>query len=182
MSRYALVAGDDLLDAAERLVRRCGVAALSFDGVAKEAGVSKGGVQSHFGSKTRLLEALFKRCVREFDEQVEAQAGASPTRLDLARAHVSVTAHATQQDANRAAGLMAGLLQAPDELAPVREWYQSVLAGLDLSTLQGRQARLAILATEGAFLLRNFGFMEVSDADWTEMFKDIQNLLANPAG
>src|SRR5262245_35811257 len=40
-----------ILDAAEAVVARMGVAAMTFEEVAKEAGVSKGGVLYHFRSK-----------------------------------------------------------------------------------------------------------------------------------
>ena len=49
---------DNLLDAAETVVMRQGIANLALDAVAAEAGVSKGGLLHHFPTKDRLVEAL----------------------------------------------------------------------------------------------------------------------------
>ena len=66
-----------LLDAALTVVRRDGAAALTLDAVAAEAGVSKGGVLYHFGSKRALIDGLLERWLDEF--------GAAPRRPRLRR-------------------------------------------------------------------------------------------------
>ncbi|VTR29392.1 Uncharacterised protein [Serratia fonticola] len=45
---------------------------------------------------------------------------------------------------------------------------------MDLTTEAGRKARLAFLATEGAFMLRFFGFMDITQQEWEAMFTDLQ--------
>jgi AcrR family transcriptional regulator len=50
-----------LLDAAEAVVVRQGIANLTLDAVAAEAGMSKGGLLHHFPTKDRLVEALVTR-------------------------------------------------------------------------------------------------------------------------
>jgi AcrR family transcriptional regulator len=50
-----------LLDAAEAVVVRQGIANLTLDAVAAEARMSKGGLLHHFSSKDRLVEALVRR-------------------------------------------------------------------------------------------------------------------------
>ena len=52
---------DLLLDAAETVAAREGVARLTFDAVAAEAGVSKGGLLHYFSSKEGLIEAMVQR-------------------------------------------------------------------------------------------------------------------------
>ena len=52
---------DQLLDAAERVVRRDGVARLTLDAVAAEAGTSKGGLLYHFASRDALITAMVGR-------------------------------------------------------------------------------------------------------------------------
>ena len=49
---------DRMLDAAEVVVTRHGIANLTLDAVAAEAGMSKGGLLHHFPSKDRLVDAL----------------------------------------------------------------------------------------------------------------------------
>lgn len=50
-----------LLDAAEAVVVRQGIANLALDAVAAEAGMSKGGLLHHFPNKDRLVEAMVQR-------------------------------------------------------------------------------------------------------------------------
>ena len=57
---------DALLDAAEAVVARQGVANLTFDAVAAEAGMSKGGLLHHFRSKDRLIEGLVTRAAENW--------------------------------------------------------------------------------------------------------------------
>ena len=52
---------DRLLDAAEAVLMRQGIASLTLDAVAAEAHMSKGGLLHHFPSKDRLVEALVRR-------------------------------------------------------------------------------------------------------------------------
>ncbi len=60
-----------LLDAAEQTLRGQGMAGLTLDAVAKEAGVSKGGLLHHFPSKDALVEGILRRLFAAF----EARAG-----------------------------------------------------------------------------------------------------------
>jgi AcrR family transcriptional regulator len=54
-------ARDRLIDAAEAVIVRDGVANLTLDAVAREAGVSKGGLLYHFPSKSALTMAIVER-------------------------------------------------------------------------------------------------------------------------
>ena len=182
MGRYQAVDRDSVLDAAEMLVRTRGIAALTIDAVAKAAGISKGGVQSSFGTKDQLIAAMYERWGTEFDAEVARLAGDVPFPLARLRAHVEVTYRTDKAEGDRAAGLMASLLNAPEHLTLSQEWYASRLDGIDVSTPEGRRARLAFLANEGAFMLRCFGFMKMSEREWREMFADIRSLLDEADG
>ena len=75
---------DALLDAAEAVVARQGVANLTFDAVAAEAGMSKGGLLHHFRSKDRLIEALVTRAARKLARVLDGilRDGARRARAD----------------------------------------------------------------------------------------------------
>lgn len=75
---------------------------------------------------------------------------------------------------------MATLIQTPEHLESSRAWYRSRIAGLDLRSEEGKRARLAFLATEGAFMLRYFGLMDIDQAEWETMFTDMQALILDP--
>lgn len=60
-----------ILDAFERLVIERGERAATVAGVATEAGLSKGGLLYHFGSKTALVDGLVERLATFADDERE---------------------------------------------------------------------------------------------------------------
>lgn len=61
-----------LLDSARKLASEQGLAALSLQAVAKEAGVTKGGLFHHFASKQALVEGVFADLLEQLDARIDA--------------------------------------------------------------------------------------------------------------
>src|SRR5690242_1339809 len=59
-----------ILEAAERVIVRSGVERATIDEVAREAGVSKGGVLHHFPSKDAIILGLVEMLVSRFEANV----------------------------------------------------------------------------------------------------------------
>lgn len=156
---------------------RIGPAGLSIDAVAKEAGITKGGVQYCFGTKDGLLKAMLERWAESFDAEVARIAAKQPGPHALVRAYVEANRHVDDKDASRSAAMLATLIQSPDQLADTRTWYRRYLTAIDPSSSEGRKARLAFLASEGIFFLHSFQFVQMSEAEWQEIFEDILRLL-----
>ena len=80
-----------IIDAARLSVAQRGVAATTFDHVAREAGVSRGLLHYYFGTKERLLaEAVRRDCdlrMEVLDEQL-AEAASADDFIDLLRAQL----------------------------------------------------------------------------------------------
>lgn len=166
-----------LIDIAEEIVTRHGAAALTIDTLAKAAGITKGGVQYVFGTKEGLITAMFERWDGSYTALFDAEAGAQPTPVGAVRGHIAATFHSDETTQAKAASLLAALVRSPDDLASTRKWYQSRVAGLDPARPEDRRARLAFLATEGAFMLRFFGFMDIDQREWLEILDDINALM-----
>ncbi len=171
---------EKLLDIAETIVAQHGVAGLTMDALARAANITKGGVQYCFGNKEGLIKAMIMRWSDHFDAEVAQAAGGNTDALAHVRAHIKVTREADVQDESRFAAMLAGLIPNSDQLADTRAWYARQLQGLDFSTEQGRNARLAFIANEGAFLLRSFNFFDLSPQEWRAVFGDIERLLEPP--
>lgn len=180
MVRPRSIDREKLLDAAEDLVRRRGAGALTIDAVARACGITKGGVQYAFGTKDDIIDAMFDRWNRDYDARFAAIAGDDPDPLRRLRAHVTATRDGDEVSMAKAASLMAGLMQTPEHLASTQRWYRERLRGLDGDTPRERRARLAFLATEGAFLLHFLRFMPLEDTEWQAVFGDIARLLQEP--
>src|SRR5690606_869159 len=168
---------EKLLDIAETIVAQQGVAGLTMDALARAANITKGGVQYCFGNKEGLIQAMIMRWSDRFDAEVALAANGESDPLAHVRAHIKVTREADVQDESRFAAMLAGLIPNSDQLTETRAWYARQLQGLDFSTEQGRNARLAFIANEGAFLLRSFNFFDLSPQEWRVVFRDIERLL-----
>jgi len=164
---------DKVLDAAEAIVTEMGASELSFDAVAKAAGITKSGVQYCFGTKDNLIRAMIARWADAFETKVTREAGPEPSPTSRIRAHLSVTRHEDEAEHSRSAVMMTALLEAPERVAETREWYNSLLAGLDLAKPADRKIALAFLAGEGAFLLRSLGLISLNEAEWDALFADM---------
>jgi AcrR family transcriptional regulator len=174
MGRPRTIDRDRVLDVADLIVGRDGAAALTIEAVASAAGISKGGVQSCFGSKEALVAAMLRRWMDAYDRQIEARVGAAAEPTARVAAHVDLTRSEDDWLQARAAGLLAVLLQRPEHLGATRDWYRRLAQGLDGPG--NRQARLALLATEGAFFLRFFDLLPMTRAEWEAIFADIATL------
>ncbi len=162
-----------VLDAAEALIVQMGAAALSFESVAKAAGITKSGVQSCFGTKDKLIRSIIQRWIEAFERDVTNRSAGDRSARSVIRGHIEATRDSDQAKNSRSAAMMTALLQRPDQVAETRQWYMSRLAPLKIADREDRKLALALLAGEGAFFLRTFGLIELDDADWDRLFADM---------
>ncbi|MCH8564108.1 TetR/AcrR family transcriptional regulator [Nesterenkonia sp. YGD6] len=71
----------EILDAATRVVQREGVTTLTYESVAAEAGMTKGGLLYHFPSREELLLGLHRHVAQNWELALEAQAGGTAQGL-----------------------------------------------------------------------------------------------------
>lgn len=73
-----------ILDAADRVLSRCGMVDATLEAVAAEAGLSKGGVLHYFGSKRDLLAGTLARFEKRFfgrRDEIAEQLPDTPCRI-----------------------------------------------------------------------------------------------------
>ena len=178
MGRKQTIDRDDLLNAAERVVLRQGAGQLTIDAVAAEAGVSKGGVLYAYPSKDALIDALFLRAFAAFDRIAEAHiARAGDTPDQRVAAHVMANRDVDDQAMARSIALITNFMRSPQFRQGSRQYYDAIVRRLDLGTPAGRRARLALLASEGAMLLRGLDFLDMDEAQWRDVQNDVLSLL-----
>lgn len=171
---------DRVLDAAEGIVAQDGATGLTFDAVARAAGITKGGVQYCFGTKENLIRSMIERWGSTFEAEVMAHAGDDRSPHSVIRGHLLATRDSDEAEHSRSAVMMTALLQSPEEVAASRVWYTQRLAGLDMGKEKDRRVALAFLASEGAFLLKAFGLIEITEAQWTALFADMLAMAGGP--
>lgn len=77
-----------LLEKAAELAAGGGMAALTVQGVASAAGVTKGGFFHHFPSRQALLGAMFAELLERFDEAIDRHMAQAPGRGAFTRAYI----------------------------------------------------------------------------------------------
>ena len=151
---------DDLLAAAELIVRRDGPARLTLEAVAAEAGVSKGGLLYHFPTKDALVSAMVERMLSSFDEALDlamAQDPVEPGRWT--RAWVCASAGSPgPSERDTAAGLLAAMATNPALAEPMRERYAQWRQRAERDGIPAEDAMIVALAADGLWMADLLGF------------------------
>jgi AcrR family transcriptional regulator len=157
-----------ILHAAFALIRREGVARLTIEAVAQEAGLSKGGVLYHFRSKEALIQAMVASLVERFEADIEAARreeleGERSTRGSWLRAYIHASAGPAEDDEDTAA-LLAAVANDPRLLEPLQAQYarwqaQAATDGVDLAL-----ATVIRLALDGLWMADLFGLASPAGA------------------
>lgn len=86
----------DILEAAARVVQRGGITDVTFDSVAEEAGLTKGGIMYHFRTRDSLLAGIHDHLAAMWEADMVAVAGnecAELTPDERLVAYIDITAH-----------------------------------------------------------------------------------------
>ena len=153
-----------ILDTAQQLIASEGLQALTLDRVARDAGLSKGGLLYHFSSKEQLIEALVNRVISRLDAETAQASASGPRALIEARL-----------DGNRdvLTVLIAGLVTNPALLDRLREQYQ---ARQRIIERNAEPATIAHLAAEGLAFCEQLGLITLSPQKRASIVDQIINL------
>lgn len=143
-----------LLNCAARLIVDHGLLALTLENVAREAGVSKGGLLHHYPGKDALIGGLFDQVVEWFAGQIEAVIETDktyPARFSRAYLRVIAAIDMTAPEERRLAVLVLMLSSDPLYCSQWNNWVDARLrehSRTDLTPL----ARTLRLAADGLWL------------------------------
>ena len=113
-----------ILDAAIRVIQRDGVTGVTFDAVAAEAGVTRGGMMYHFPSREALIAAIHGHLAQQWEASLVESAGKGAAQASASERYVAY-ARTCAQSATRAELLF--MLDAP-HAAPATSAWDEVLA------------------------------------------------------
>jgi AcrR family transcriptional regulator len=155
-----------LLDAAEAVAIREGVSRLTFDAVAAEAGMSKGGVLHHFASKEQLIEAMVKRTAEEWRQcYMDAYERAPEGPGRMARGILSNCLLGdeswTEPLRRRFSCVLAALAQNPSLVQSMRETYSDIYTRLENDGLPPGTGEAVGAAIDGIWLSWAMRFCDV---------------------
>lgn len=172
-----------ILDSAQDLIVREGVVCLTLDRVAREAGISKGGLLYHFASKEELIRGLISRLILHFEEDWTAWEKESSTDEpgNKTRAFVKATLQGTwdskvglrPHSIGVFTAMMAALANKPELLNALRERYRSWQETLEADGIDPARATLARLAADGLWFSELLGFAPPSPDRRKEIIREI---------
>ncbi|SDJ51357.1 TetR/AcrR family transcriptional regulator [Microbulbifer yueqingensis] len=164
------VGKDEIIRAAEEVVREKGARKLTLDAVAAQCGLSKGGLLHHFRTKQALLQAMLESAVaREGGCAADylARAGDGPGTALAARIHSMFSL--MQDDESLPRSLIAAVAEDPALLEPIREKEERVRREICASVKDPELAQLLLFASRGMFFARVFGLMEPGDPQFERL-------------
>jgi AcrR family transcriptional regulator len=154
----AMQTRESVLNAAAKIISDSGMNAFTIDAVAREAGVTKGGVLHHFPSKEALIDGLIERVTEVFNsrllQELAEEALGQPGRW--LRAYIRTIFSVQQEDINLIPALAAAVVADDRTIEHIRRGMQqsqqaAVQDGLDPTT-----ATIIRLAADGAVFTRAF--------------------------
>jgi AcrR family transcriptional regulator len=150
-----------ILDAAEEVVLRDGVARLTLDAAAAEAGLSKGGILYHFPTRDSLVAGMVAKIIEEFDRDIDRRLEDDGEPGCFTRAYIGATMEPSAPRPDREDRLGAALIAAaaaqPDLLVPLQEAADRWQDRLEHDGLDPTVATLLRLACDGLWMCDLFG-------------------------
>lgn len=171
---------DRILEAGYAVAGQSGVAAVTLDAVANQAGVSKGGLLYHFPSKEALVAGMVDGLCRTFADLAGAAAAADPEPAGrAARAYLAASAGELWQS-SRWLALVGALLVRPDLLDSWRAWVAAGRAADKAESADPVAAAIVRLAADGLWLAGVLGLPAPDQPLRTAILAELGQLTRRP--
>lgn len=166
-----------ILAAANAIVRASGPAGLTLAEAARKAGVSKGGLLYHFGSKDALITGMIDHALHTFDRDVEELAAQEPAGPgQWLRTFVRVTFAARPEHAPSPSILAAAAVN-PELLEPVSRYFERWHARAISDGCDPVLATIVRLASDGLWFADIFTSTSPQGADRAEVLERLLALI-----
>lgn len=143
-----------ILQTTKELMLKTNLQTLTLDAVAKEAGISKGGLLYHFPSKEALLGGVAEYIFEEFMLAFEEQAKQDPVdKGRWSRALIHASQRDLEQNAALNVGIVAGSMLNPNlfSSSSIAKSYQFIQQKMEQDGLPPETATIIRLAIDGLY-------------------------------
>jgi AcrR family transcriptional regulator len=166
-----------VIQAALAIIARDGPGKLTFDAIARESGISKGGVMHQFPSKVDVLKALLEHQIHYFESTSTARvsklnAGQGEMALAEQIARLREVAH---QPYSVAHAIVAALVEEPELLAISRETSARHAERIKAEAADPELSLLRWTAAQGLLLSAMFGMSPFSEAERERLFRRLMD-------
>ena len=160
------------LDAALTIIARDGPGRLTLDAIARESGLSKGGVMHQFRTKEGVLKALLERQMAHFEEfsaAYRANVRVKSENPELAT-EIATVREAANTPNSAALALLAAMVESPDLMALPRDSDLKTIAAIKAEAADPELAMLRWAAARGLLLSALFGMSPIGKAERDHLF------------
>jgi len=150
----------ELFQAAQKIINSEGVSKLTLDNVAKEAGISKGGLLHYFPNKNTLIKENIEHVLNNYSEGMEALDEKDDSPGQFLRSYAEVSLNNPQQ---LSAGLLAAIAVNPELLQPIQDHYDHWQKKIETDDLDPVLATIVRLAVDGLWFCDMFGLAHLEN-------------------
>ncbi|MFE0758639.1 TetR/AcrR family transcriptional regulator [Inquilinus sp. NPDC058860] len=160
------------IQAALAIIARDGPGRLTLDAIARESGISKGGVMHHFRTKEAVVTALLEHLTERFGKFTEAYlAEIGPDRPGaLLEAQIATLRESIATPHSAFLAILGAVAENPDLLAPNREKDVETLEVIRAEAADPELAILRLMAARGLHLMSLLGICPVSAEERDRLF------------
>jgi AcrR family transcriptional regulator len=169
-----------IIDAAEEVVLRDGVARLTLEAAAAESGLSKGGVLYHFPTRDALVAGMVEKIIREFDEDIDQRMDGDAAPGSFTRAYIGATmapsSPSPEGEDRLGAAVIAAAAAQPALLVPLQQAADRWQQRLEADGIDPTVATVLRLACDGLWLCDLFGLAPPTAALRAQVGTELERL------
>jgi AcrR family transcriptional regulator len=166
-----------IITSAAKVVLEQGAARMTLEAVAKEAGVSKGGLLYHFPSKEALIEGMIEHMVQGFTERIRREYEQDDFGTNQGRWLRALTkANFQSENLDLSAGLTAAVLLQPELLEANRKAYETRQALIEQDGVDIVWANIIRLVGDGIWFSELLGFAPPKEPLKTQILERLLSL------
>ncbi|ANY66227.1 transcriptional regulator [Paenibacillus sp. BIHB 4019] len=166
-----------ILSAASTVVKTHGAEKLTLEAVAKEAGISKGGLLHHFPNKQALIYAMVDESTSSFFADLHQRAmNESKDTGKWSRAYIDSTFEDVQDGNMLNAAIIASLFSNPDILAKLQSEYSIWQKQIENDGIDPVQATIIRLAVDGLWFSDILGVIGISNELRDQVLQYLTNM------
>ncbi|MNO69137.1 transcriptional regulator BetI [compost metagenome] len=169
---------DLILIATAKVIRDLGADNLTIDLVAKEAGVSKGGVLHHFPNKQALINAMVEESTAHFFDDLR-QRVSNETQQDAgkwSRAYLETTVSYDRENKGMNESIIATLTMNPDLISIYQKEYEIIQKNIENDGIDPVHSTIIRLAMDGLWFSEILGIGNLNDHLRTKVFEYLINM------
>lgn len=146
-----------ILEAAAYIIQTNGILSFTLEAVAKQAGVSKGGLLYHFPSKEALVSGMVEYLMQNYIEHIEKNARQDTLQHGKwTRSFIRGSFESSTPDKHMNAGLMAAAVVNRELLKPVQDAYEQWQDRMNDDQLDPINSTILRLAVDGLWFSEIF--------------------------